>query len=354
MRRLVIVPLLSAVVVAGTFVAGAVRAEPAPAPTGEVAKTTIPMTTNGAAPTTAPMTAAPATVAPVTGAPVTAAPVTMAPPTVAPATVAPVTAAGGPTTTIVGLSPESVAVALPLFGLDDTKLRCISGQVPPFGAEDTAVLTTLQSCGVALMPLLRGMVDLSQRANTFLEPTGPTVPIATTPVAATLPAEDEFFVGFVLLLSEEDTACLATGVAMATAQDDATALAIMQGCEVSLGTTLGLLLIALPVPVVGASTVPTTVPAPVSTAAVVATTLPVVGAPTTTIFVGSVSPDDPIVDEFQAEVLAEEGITLDDQQAACLLSQIEAGTVDPNSDDLLAVVEVLGVCGIELSDLVPA
>ena len=89
---------------------------------------------------------------------------------------------------------------------------------------------------------------------------------------------------------------------------------------------------------------------PVATAPVVSTpALPTVPAVPTT--VGPFSPDDPLVDQFQEMLLEQEGITLDDQQAACLLSSIGAGGFD--EEDLSALFEVMESCGITLIDLVP-
>ena len=64
-----------------------------------------------------------------------------------------------------GLSPESVAIVLPIFGLDAAKLQCVDAALPPFTSDDEAALAALQGCGVALMPLLRGIVDVAQRSN---------------------------------------------------------------------------------------------------------------------------------------------------------------------------------------------
>jgi hypothetical protein len=148
-----------------------------------------------------------------------------------------------------------------------------------------------------------------------------------------------------MLIDTTQASCLATGLAGATTEDDATALAIFQRCGVSLAFSVDMLTFGL----IGdfaldptASTVPAvTTPVP---------TVPVVsGVPTTL----SIAPDDPLVDEFQAALLEEQGITLDDAQAACLLSHIGAeGEID--TEDTAALLELLDSCGITLTDLLPS
>lgn len=343
--RLIWVPLISAAVVAGTIASGVVGAGAAPSPVPNVPKTTIAMNPTVAPPTAAAPTAAvppPSTVPPLTAATVTASVVTIPPPT----------AVGVPTTDATGLSPESVAAALPLFGLDAAKLQCLVTALPPFGTDDATALAALQGCGVALMPLLRGIANLSQNSTVFLDPTATTVPLPTVPGAGALAPEDAFYIGFLLLLLPEEAQCLADGLALAPGEDDATALAIMQGCTVPLGRTLDMLMLALESDAASVPTAPpsSAITAPPTTVATGSTLAP--GAPTT---IGSISPDDPVVDIFQEELLAEEGITLDDQQAACLLSQIDAGAIDLDAtDDLATVFTALEACGITLTDLIPA
>lgn len=349
MRRLFLVPLISAAVVAGTIASGAVGAGVASDPAPNVPKTTIAMNPTAPVPT-APVPTAPvptaATPAPSSVPPLTAATVT--PPVV---TIPSPTDIGVPTTEATGLSPESIAAALPLFGLDAAKLQCLVTALPPFGADDATALAALQGCGVALMPLLRGIANLSQNSTVFLDPTATTVPLPTVPGGGVLTPEDAFYIGFLLLLLPEEAQCLADGLAVAPSEDDATALAIMQGCAVSLGRTLDMLVLALESDAASVPTTPTStaVTAPPTTASTGST---LAGVPTTT---GSISPDDPIVDVFQEELLAEEGITLDDQQAACLLGQIKAGAIDfDDADDFSAVITVLESCGVTLTDLIPA
>ena len=47
-----------------------------------------------------------------------------------------------------GLSPESVAIALPIFGLDAAKLQCVDAALPPFASDDEAALAALQAAGL--------------------------------------------------------------------------------------------------------------------------------------------------------------------------------------------------------------
>ena len=50
-------------------------------------------------------------------------------------------------------------------------------------------------------------------------------------------------------------------------------------------------------------------------------------------------------------LLEEEGISLDDEQAACVLSQIHVGDVD--SENISSMLTLMEGCGITLTDLVP-
>ena len=329
MRRLVVVPVCCAAIVLGVVGAGVAGAGGHADPGRDVAKTTIP-----AAPTT------PAPTAPVPTAPVPTAPVPTAPVPTAPVPTVPV-----PTTEASGLSPESLALALPIFGLDAAKLQCVDAALPSFSSDDNLAVAALQGCGVAVMPLLRGIVAVVQGSNGYLDPTATTVALPPVPGAESLPMEDTFFLGFMMLIDTTQASCLATGLAGATAEDDATAQAIFQRCEVSIAFTLDMLMFGL----VGdfafdaaATTVPgVTTPVPtVPVASVVPTTL-------------SIAPDDPVVDEFQAVLLEEQGITLDDAQAACLLSHIGTeGEID--TEDTAALIELLDSCGITLTDLLPS
>jgi hypothetical protein len=232
---------------------------------------------------------------PVPTVPVPTAPVPTAPVPTAPAPTVPVTTAGVPTTEASGLSPESLALALPIFGLDAAKLQCVDAALPSLGSDDNLAVAALQGCGVALMPLLRGIVAVVQGSNAYLDPTATTVALPPVPGVESLPPEDTFFLGFMMLIDTTQASCLATGLAGATTEDDATALAIFQRCGVSLAFSVDMLTFGL----IGdfaldptASTVPAiTTPVP---------TVPVVsGVPTTL----SIAPDDPLVDEFQAVLL---------------------------------------------------
>ena len=234
---LLVVPFISTVVVAGTIAAGMVGVGQAPARADLVAKTTIGVMPTAVAP---PSTGVATPPTPATAPPFTAASVVATIPTVPPPT-----DAGVPTSEPSGLSPASLAAALPLFGLEATKLQCLAGTLTSFAADDNAALAGLQGCGVALMPVLRGVVDLAQRSSSFLDPTATTVPLPTPPAGDILPPEDAFYIGFLLLLLPEETQCLAAGLAAAPSDDDATALAIMQGCAVPLSRTLDMLLFAL-------------------------------------------------------------------------------------------------------------
>ena len=148
-----------------------------------------------------------------------------------------------------------------------------------------------------------------------------------------------------LLIDTTQASCLATGLGGATAEDDATAVAIFQRCEVSVAFTLDMLTFAL----IGDFDVdPSATTVPVATTPI-ATVPTVSGVPTTL----SIAPDDPLVDQFQQVLLQEQGITLDDAQAACLLSQIGSnGQID--TSDTAALLQLLDSCGITLSDLVPS
>jgi hypothetical protein len=354
MRRLVIVPMCGAAVIVGVLGAGVAGAGGQAAPGWDVAKTTIPTAPTGPAPTgpvpTAPVPTAPVPTIPVPTAPqptvaVPTAPVPTAPVPTAPVPTVPVPTVGVPTTEASGLSPESLAVALPIFGLDPTKLQCIDAALPSFSSDDNAAFAGLQRCGVAVMPLLRGIVAVVQASNGYLDPTATTVALPPVPGVESLPMDDTFFLGFMMLIDTTQASCLATGLAGATADDDATALAIFQRCEVSLAFTLDMLTFGL----VGDFAVdPTATTVPAGTTPL--PTVPVAsGVPTTL----SVAPDDPIVDEFQAALLEEQGITLDDAQAACLLSHI--GTEgDIDTEDTAALFELLDSCGITLTDLLPS
>jgi hypothetical protein len=307
MRRLVVVPVCCAAVVVVVLSAGVAGAGGQVDPGRDVAKTTIP---------TAPT-------APVPTAPVPTAPVpTVALPTV-PVPTVPVTTAGVPTTEASGLSPESLALALPIFGLDAVKLQCVDAALPSFSSDDNLAVAALQGCGVALMPLLRGIVAVVQGSNTYLDPTATTVALPPVPGVESLPTEDTFFLGFMTLIDTTQASCLATGLAFTLDM-----------------LTFGLIGDLAPDPT--ATTVPAvTTPVP---------TVPVAsGVPTTL----AIAPDDPIVDEFQAVLLEEQGITLDDAQAACLLSHIGAeGEID--TEDTAALLELLDSCGIALTDLLPS
>lgn len=210
------------------------------------------------------------------------------------------------------------------------------------------------------MPLLRGIVAVSQGSNSFLDPTATTMALPPVPGIDALPMEDTFLLGFMLLLDTTKASCLATGLAGVTVDDDGTALAIFQRCDVSIAFTLDMLTFGLIGDFVVDPTA-TTVPvatAPVPTVPLPTTPLPTVpvgsvpvasGAPTTL----SIAPDDPLVDEFQAVLLQEQGITLDDAQASCLLSHVgTSGQID--TDDTAALFELLDSCGIMLDDLVPS
>lgn len=333
MRRLLVVPIVSAAVVAGTLAAGAVGAGNTTGAGHDVAKTTI---GPGQPPTVAPLPTAPVPTAPLPTLPVATAAIPSLP----------VTSVGGvPTTEEPALSAESIAAAYTIFGLDQARLQCIMAAMPPFEADDAVALQAVQGCGAQLMSILRGAVHVAQRADMFLDPTATTVALPPVVGADALPDGDAFYVGFMLLLLPEETACLATGLAGATNEDDATALAIMQRCEVSLGQTLQMLSFALLNDVESVPTDPT-VPGTLAALPTVPT-LPI-GSPTSTPLI---SPDDPLVDQFQEMLLDQEGIALDDEQAACLLSQIQAGGVDP--DDMDAMLGLMEGCGITLTDLLP-
>jgi len=337
MRRLLVVPIVSAAVVAGTLAAGAVGAGTSPT-AGDVAKTTI-------GPGQPPPTTPPATAPLPTGPLPTMPPATVPLPTLPIATTPFPTEAGAvPTTEAPALSPESIAAAYTIFGLDATRLQCLGSAMPAFTADDTVALQAVQGCGAQLMPILRGAVHVAQRSDTFLDPTASTV--ALPPIVGTeaLPEGDAFYIGFMLLLLPEETACLATGLTGATNEDDATALAIMQRCEVSLGTTLQMLSFALLGDLTSTATGTTLV---AGTSSAVPSLPPL--TPTTAL---AISPDDPLVDQFQEMLLEEEGISLDDEQAACLLSQIQVGDVD--SEDMSAMLTLMEGCGITLTDLVPS
>ena len=349
MRRPLAVPLLSAAMVAGVVVSGVAAAGAAPRAGGDVAKTTIgPAPTQPTVPVpTAPVPTAPVPTAPVPTVPLPTVPLPTAPVPTAPVPTVPLPTGGVPTTEAAGLSQESLAIALPMFGLDLAKLQCVDAALPPLNNDDNLAVAALQGCGVALMPILRGIVAVSQQSNTFLDPTATTVVLPTVPGAVPLPPEDAFYLGFMLLMQPEQVSCLATGVTGATPDDDNTALAILDRCGVSLGFTLDMLTFAL----VGDLTIdPTATTIPAVTAPVPSVPpLAVPGAPTTSL---SISPDDPLVDQFQEMLLEQQVITLDDQQAACLLSSIDAGTVDPNDTD--ALMAQMEACGILLTDLVPS
>ena len=333
MRRLLVVPIVSAAVVAGTLAAGAVGAGTSPTAGNDVAKTTI---GPGQPPPTLPPPTGPLPTLPVATVPL---------PTIPIATLPVPTAAGAvPTTEVPALSPESIAAAFTIFGLDETRLQCIVSAMPAFTADDTVALQAVQGCGAQLMPILRGAVHVAQRSDTFLDPTASTVALPPIVGAEALPEGDAFYIGFMLLLPPEETACLATGLAGATNEDDATALAIMQRCEVSLGTTLQMLSFGLLGDLTSTATGTTLVAGTVSAGP----SLPPV-TPTTAL---AISPDDPLVDQFQEMLLEEEGISLDDEQAACLLSQIQVGDVD--SEEMSAMLTLMEGCGITLTDLVPS
>jgi hypothetical protein len=331
MRRILVVPAVSSALVAFVVV-GAAVASAVPAGGQHVAKTTI----GGPTPT-----------APVPSVPVPTVPI--------PTAVAPLPTVGGPTTTEVsGLSPESLAIALPLFGFDAAKLQCVDTALPPFTDDDAVALAALQGCGAALMPLLRGIVSVSQSSTVFIDPTASTVVLPTVPGVPPLPEEDAFFLGFMLLLSPEELSCLATGVSGATAEDDAAAIAILERCGVSIAFTLDMLIYAL----IGdsadsaASTLPpATIAATAPAVTVPAVTAPAVSVPLPPTSAGAISPDDPMVDQFQQMLLEQQGVTLDDVQAACLLTHTSAGTVDPS--EMQTILEVMELCGISVTDLVP-
>jgi len=280
MRRLLVVPIVSAAVVAGTLAAGAVGAGTSPTAGNDVAKTTI---GPGQPPPTLPPPTGPLPTLPVATVPL---------PTIPIATLPVPTAAGAvPTTEVPALSPESIAAAFTIFGLDETRLQCIVSAMPAFTADDTVALQAVQGCGAQLMPILRGAVHVAQRSDTFLDPTASTVALPPIVGAEALPEGDAFYIGFMLLLPPEETACLATGLDGATNEDDATALAIMQRCEVSLGTTLQMLSFALLGDLTSTATGTTLVAGTVSAGP----SLPPV-TPTTAL---AISPDDPLVDQFQ-------------------------------------------------------
>jgi hypothetical protein len=331
MRRLVVVPVCCAAVVVGVLGAGVAGAGGQADPARDVAKTTIPTIPTGPAPTvpvpTAPVPTVPAPTAPVPTAPVPTVPVPV------------------PTTEAPGLSPESLALALPIFGLDAAKLQCVDAALPSLSSDDNLAVAALQGCGVAVMPLLRGIVAVVQGSNAYLDPTATTVALPPVPGVESLPMEDTFFLGFMMLIDTTQASCLAMGLAGASGEDDGTAVAIFQRCEVSIAFTLDMLTFGL----VGdfafdpTATTGPAVSTPVPTDPVAS------GVPTTL----SVAPDDPIVDEFQAVLLEEQGITLDDAQAACLLSHIGTeGEID--TEDTAALLELLDSCGITLGDLLPS
>jgi len=336
MRRLLVVPIVSAAVVAGTLAAGAVGARTSPTAGNDVAKTTI-------GPGQPPPTTPPATAPLPTGPLPTMPPATVPLPTLPIATTPFPTEAGAvPTTEAPALSPESIAAAYTIFGLDATRLQCLGSAMPAFTADDTVALQAVQGCGAQLMPILRGAVHVAQRSDTFLDPTASTVALPPIVGAEALPEGDAFYIGFMLLLPPEETACLATGLAGATNEDDATALAIMQRCEVSLGTTLHMLSFALLGDLTSTATGTTLVAGTIAAVPSLPPLMPTTALP--------ISPDDPLVDLFQEMLLEEEGISLDDEQAACLLSQIQVGDVD--SEDISAMLTLMEGCGITLTDLV--
>lgn len=331
MLRLLVVPIAAAAVVVATIAAGVVGAGTDPSAGQNPAKTTI-------GPGQPPPTAVLPTV------PVPTAPMATAPIATVPLATAPVATVVGPTTTEPALSPESIAAAYTIFGLDAARLQCILDAMPPFEADDNVALQAVQGCGAQLMPILRGAVNVAQRSNTFLDPTSSTVALPPVAGAEALPEGDAFYVGFMLLLLPEEVECLAVGLAGATTEDDATALAILQRCEVPLGQTLQMLSFALLGELTSTATATTF---PVATVSAVPPSLP--GTPTTVLTIAS---DDPLVDQFQEMLLEQEGISLNDEQAACLLSQIQAGGVD--TSDMSAMLALMEGCGIALTDLLPS
>lgn len=328
MRRLLAVPVFSAAVIAGTLAAGVVGAGTSPTAGNDVAKTTI---GPGQPPTIAPLPTVPLPTLPVATAPLPSHPVT--------------SLGGVPTTEEPALSRESIAAAYTIFGLDEARLHCIMAAMPPFETDDAVALEAVQGCGAQLMPILRGAVHVAQRSDTFLDPTATTVALPPVLGAESLPDGDAFYVGFMLLLLPEETECLATGLAGATNEDDATALAIMERCQVPLGQTLQMLSFAL---LDDLESVPTDPTAPGTVPALPTVPSLPIGSPTTAPLI---APDDPLVDQFQEMLLDQEGIALDDEQAACLLSQIHVGDVDP--DDMNVMLSLMEGCGITLTDLLP-
>jgi hypothetical protein len=340
MRRLTVVPWCCAAVVVGVFGAGVAGAGAGPsAPGHDVAKTTI-----GPAPT-GPAATEPLPTVPVPTVPVPTVGIPTVPVPTVPVPTVPDTSARVPTTEAAGLSPEALAIALPVFGLDAARLQCLIAAQPPLSADDDQAIAALQGCAIPLMPILRGMVAVTQASNSYVNPTATTVALPPVPGIDALATEDVFYLGFMLLVDETQASCLVTGLAGATSEDDSTAVAIFQRCQLSIAFTLNMLTIAL----AGSYIVdPTATTLPSATIPIATTPAAVSVVPTTL----SIAPDDPIVDEFQQLLLEQEGITLDDEQAACLLSHIGSGG-DIDTEDIGALLALLDSCGITLTDLLP-
>ena len=219
-------------------------------------------------------------------------------------------------------TPTTVPFNLDSLGLTPEQMTCLMGSATNVDLQDmTAIMDLMTQCGINPMDLVTGATPTVPGVATTVFGAVPTVPGAVDPVAAAA----------VLAMLGVDPAtakCIEDGLLSAISPgDDNEALAILQGCGLTLN---GLLtgLVAVNAAAAGAS-------------------LPVVptvpGVPTT---LSGATPG-PLVQQLIDTVQQQYGITLTPDQASCLLDNIS--TLDP--EDMNAMLALMQQCGISLDDL---
>lgn len=222
------------------------------------------------------------------------------------------------------VSPAARPAVLAAFDLDEEQLACVAASFTPAVTDEAATAAVLDGCGVSAAALVDGAVSVWQRGQELFD-AGPT----TTGSPDELSVHDAFVVSMLFLAPPDGFECLAP---QPPAASDAEAVEALEACGMTLsGIVTGLELALVGVTPPSAPTVPgepsvTTVPGPPATDA------PVVSG----------APDDDAGVTTVQELFDDQGISLDAEQAACVL----AGLATVDLDDMSSIVALLDGCQV--------
>ena len=227
---------------------------------------------------------------------------------------------------------EPIDIGAILDILTPEQFTCIAQEMMSVAEEDLgAVMGVMEECGVTLDQLLEvatGQATVEESApatgQTAVEEATPATtapgtgtPLTGEPDADTITAVLEHFG-----IGSDDLTCIADGLAAATPGDDNAALLVLQECGLSLSTILEAMALTQ-----GAPTVPTTT---------------IAGSDTPSATTGDMLTD-LMISTFESM-----GMTITPEQAQCL-GEAAMGGVD--TTDMTAMMDLLGECGIEITDL---